>query len=113
MSPLTHNGSAEWLFLCAGDYGGSENDEEAVSDTGAVEGAGHTGDAAGGESADDSGGDSSSDAHLEDDGLPCAEDVCAPRISFAVAGWDVPAGDAAEEDAVRFCGSERGYAVLG
>src|SRR5271154_4058991 len=97
----------------AGDYGGSENDEETLFDSGAVEGAGHSGATAGGEPAVDAGGDPPADADLEDDGVPGAEDVCAPRVSFAVAGWAVPAGDAAEEAAVRVWRAERGYAVLG
>src|SRR5277367_7135628 len=96
-----------------GDYGGSEDDEETVSDSGAVEGAGYSGAAAGGKPADDAGGDSSADADFEDDGVPGAEDVCAPGVSVAVAGWAVPAGDAAEEAAVWVWGAERGYAVLG
>src|SRR5271154_7039281 len=97
----------------AGDYGGSQNDEEVVSDSCAVEGAGYSLAAAGGDPADDVGGDPPADADLEDDGIPGAEDVCASWVSLAVAGWAVPAGDEAEETAVWLWRPKRGYAVLG
>ena len=41
-----------------------------------------------------------------------SEDVCASRVSVAVAGWTLSPGDAAEEDAVRVCRAERGYAFF-
>src|SRR5271170_404384 len=92
----------ERLSACssAGDYGVTQDDETTLSDSGAVKGARYFGAAAGGQPADDAGGDPSTDTDLEDNRVPGVEDVCASRVSFAVAGWFVPAGDASEEDAV-------------
>ena len=90
----------------------AEDYEAALPDPRVVEGVGHSGADAVRKSADDARGRASPDADLEDDGVPGAEDVCASGLSLAVAGWAVPAGDTANEDAVRVWQPERGYAVL-
>src|SRR5215469_2158512 len=93
--------------------GRTQNYEKTLSDSSAFEGAGYSRTVAVGEPADDAGGDSSAHTDLEDDRVPGPQDLRASRLSGAVARWAVPAGNSAEEDAVRLRGAECRYALFG